>query len=345
MDNEMAAVFVPFMQGCSSLRVIETSIEPTPYYLGGEDWASVTPIFRSTLEELTEHRVGAFRGIPYWEPGMEVQTDEWIASKISSFKDNGDSKGYWHTINLTNTRASKLTAKAIVDCCHDGLSSLNLARCHGIESEDIQDILSRAKALRHLDCNAPGEDGYMPDPVLLASHMLQSTWVCTWLVRLNIHIGGIPRPDIKVNEGGKPVKEGEPLDNCSVDESFALQRKIYKQIGRLTLLEELSLGFARSRTLNGEDWYEVDKVQRNCLAMTLESGLYLMGGLKSLRALAVVNMAHRIEAPELDWMQSNWPEFHSILGVLFRPYPEDKIRSGRQSAWKKMMRGRGLQYA
>ncbi|KAF9123659.1 hypothetical protein BGW39_008803 [Mortierella sp. 14UC] len=347
MDNKRAMAPIPFLQGCNNLWMIETSIEPTPSRLGEGDWANPTPIFRSTLEELTGHQVGAFRGSPFWKPyeKMSLQTDKWIANRISSFKDQGDSKGYWHTINLTNSMTSKLTAKTIVNCYHDGLSSLNFARCQGIESKDVQDILSKAVDLRYMDCNAPGKDGYKPDPVLLASHILQSTWVCTWLVRLNTHIGEIPRPDIKVNEGGRSVKGGEQLDNCTVEESHALQRKIYKQTGQLTLLEELTLGFAQSRTLNDEEIYETNKVQRNCSAMTLKSGLYLLGRLKSLRALAVVNMAHRIEAPELDWMRSNWPEFHSILGVLIRPYPEDKARSGRRSAWRKMMRGRGLAYA
>ncbi|KAF9903708.1 hypothetical protein EC991_003435 [Linnemannia zychae] len=347
MDNERAKVLVPFLQGCKNLRMIETKREPTPRWEDDMDWVNATPIFRTILEELTGRRVGAFRAIRFWEEAFEevMQTDEWIADRISSFREQGDTTGYWHTINLTNSSASKLTAKAIVDCCHDGLRSLNLARCQGIESEDIQEILSKAVGLRHLACNAPSESGYKPDPVVLASHILQSTWVSTWLVRLNIHIGGIPRPDIKVNEGGRPVKVGEPLDNCTVEESHALQHKIYKQIGQLTLLEELSLGFARSRTLNEDAGYETDKVQRNCLEMTLESGLYLLGGLKSLRALEVVNMAHRIEAPELDWMQSSWPEFHSILGILFRPYPEDKTRSGTKSTWRKMMRGRGLAFA
>ncbi|KAF8939555.1 hypothetical protein BGZ47_008126 [Haplosporangium gracile] len=131
----------------------------------------------------------------------------------------------------------------------------------------------------------------------------ESTWACAWLVRLNIHIGGISRPDIKFNEAGTPVKaEGEPIDNSIVKEGHTLQRKIYRQLGQLHLLEELFLGYACSLTLNENIGYKTDKAQRNCLEMTMESGLGELRELKCLRVLAVVLMAHRIEAPELDWV-------------------------------------------
>lgn len=352
MDNNRATALVSFLQGCSSnLRMIETRIEPTPYSSEELDWAIVTPVFCSLFEEVTGWRIAAFRGTPpyFLTEDTPDDTDEWIAKTISAFRDGGgNSRGYWHTINLANTGASSLTAKAIADCCHERLTALNLARCQGIPSEDIQSILSRAADLRYLECNAPEEDGYAPDPVLLASHVLQSTWACTWLVRLNIHIGGIPRPDIKCNEAGTPVKAAsEPIDSCTVEESHALQRKVYRQLGQLHLLEELYLGYASSLTLNETTGYETNKAQRNCLEMTLESGLDELRELKCLRELAVAFMAHRIEAPELDWMQKNWPDFHTILGVLFRTYPVDKTRGGgsQSSDWRKMMRGRGLIYA
>ncbi|KAK3832960.1 MAG: hypothetical protein JOS17DRAFT_741162 [Linnemannia elongata] len=352
MDNNRATALVSFLQGCSSnLRMIETRIEPTPYSSEEVDWAGATPVFRSTLEKVSGWRIATFKCTPWYlfTEATPEESDEWIAKTISAFRNcGGDTTGYWHTINLANTAASSLTAKAIAECCLERLTALNLARCQGIPSEDIQSILSRAADLRYLECNAPEEDGYAPDPVLLASHVLRSTWACTWLVRLNIHIGGIPRPDIRCNEAGKPVKAaGEPIDNCTVEESHALQRKIYRQLGRLHLLEELYLGYARSLTLNETIGYETDKAQRNCLEMTLESGLDELRDLKCLRELAVAYMAHKIEAPELDWMQKNWPDFHTILGVLFRTYPVDKTRGGRpqSSEWQKMMRGRGLVYA
>ncbi|KAG9062097.1 hypothetical protein KI688_006822 [Linnemannia hyalina] len=350
MDNIQATALVSFLQGCSSnLQMIETKTGPTPYSLDELGWALATPIFRLLLEKVSGWRIATFRDTPlnlFIEDTPEG-TDEWIAKMISAFRDGGgDSKGYWHMINLTNTGASSLTAKAVADCCHERLTALNLARCQGIPSEDIQSILSRAANLRYLECNAPEEDGYAPDPVLLGSHVLRSTWACTWLVRLNIHIGGIPRPDIKCNEAGTPVKAaGEPIDNCTLEESHALQRKIYRQLGQLHLLEELYLGYARLFTLDERVGYETYKAQRNCLEMTLESGLDELKELKCLRVLTVAYMAHRIEAPELGWMQKNWPDFHTILGVLFRTYPADRTRGGPVSDWRKMMRGRGLTFA
>ncbi|KAF9922043.1 hypothetical protein FBU30_007885 [Linnemannia zychae] len=349
IPSTQATVLVPFLQGCNShLIKIEEGIEHMPYWIELADSESLIPVFTPILQGLSGRRIGIFKATPFLDIVEQIPAldDAGIASKISSFNDIEDSEDCWGSINLSNTNASWLTAKAIVDCCHIGLTSLNVARCQGIKSEDIQSILSKAVHLRCLESNAPSVYGHKPDPVLLAFHVIQSSWVCTWLVRLNIHIGGIPRPDIKVNEGGRPVKYGEPLDQCTIAESHAIQKKIYHQISQLTLLEELYLGYTSSRSLNGDLDYDVDKVQRNCLEMTLESGLYLLSGLKSMRVLSVAYMAHKIEAPELDWMQANWPDFYLILGILFRPYPENKTWSSQYNpAWRKMMHGRGLSYA
>ncbi|KAG0040317.1 hypothetical protein BGZ89_007801, partial [Linnemannia elongata] len=56
--------------------------------------------------------------------------------------------------------------------------------------------------------------------------------------------------------------------------------------------------------------------QTLCLEMMLESGLDLMGGLKQLRILNVSRMAHRIGVTELQWMRTQWPRLHTVLGLL-----------------------------
>lgn len=48
--------------------------------------------------------------------------------------------------------------------------------------------------------------------------------------------------------------------------------------------------------------------QLNCLEMSQGSGLDLLSGLKEMRVLDVVRMAHRIGVLELGWMRKNWPK-------------------------------------
>ncbi|KAF8979211.1 hypothetical protein CPC16_011837 [Podila verticillata] len=99
----------------------------------------------------------------------------------------------------------------------------------------------------------------------------------------------------------------------------------------MTDLEELLLGHDDrdwgfkemywTPDFNGDNRYNDDKFQLNCLEMSLESGLSALEGLKKLRVLDVRRMAHRVGVQELDWMQENWPRLEAVRGLIRRYYP------------------------
>lgn len=55
-------------------------------------------------------------------------------------------------------------------------------------------------------------------------------------------IRGVPRPDVQTDYRGRPIPAGTPLHSGTMDQSRAIQRQIYAQLGRLVCLEELVLG-------------------------------------------------------------------------------------------------------
>lgn len=57
-------------------------------------------------------------------------------------------------------------------------------------------------------------------------------------------------------------------------------------------------------------------IHRQCLEMTLESGLDMMAGLAELMMVQVSNMLHHIGVLELEWMHANWPKLILIDGMF-----------------------------
>ncbi|KFH62448.1 hypothetical protein MVEG_11657 [Podila verticillata NRRL 6337] len=133
-------------------------------------------------------------------------------------------------------------------------------------------------------------------------------------------------PDVKFDHAGYAVKGG--LFQGTVEESHRIQRQIYQQLAKLTDLRTLQLGhdywdsveFYQDLTPDAQGCLRnIDAYfQLNCLEMSLESGLDLLSGLKEMRLLDVVHMAHRIGVPELEWMRKNWPKLERVVG-LFDP--------------------------
>ncbi|KAF9898296.1 hypothetical protein EC991_000311, partial [Linnemannia zychae] len=92
-------------------------------------------------------------------------------------------------------------------------------------------------------------------------------------------------------------------------ESIAIQRLVYAKLARLTKLRELRLGFpldtsVRNYHRGDKEYYQ----QYGCLAMTLESGLDLLKGLKELRVVGLEDMEVYIDDDkEKTWFAQNWP--------------------------------------
>ncbi|KAG0374424.1 hypothetical protein BGX24_010420 [Mortierella sp. AD032] len=103
--------------------------------------------------------------------------------------------------------------------------------------------------------------------------------------------------------------------DTTADGELGLQRKIYRFLGSLTHLEELSLGFGPEEN-SIFTLLQHQGRQNNCLGVSLDDGLELLEGLKSLRVLNVARMNHRIGLAEVQWMCSTWPRLQMIEGLL-----------------------------
>jgi hypothetical protein len=174
-----------------------------------------------------------------------------------------------------------------------------------MDSKVIQQFLCSAPRLKEFDII--GGERVVEGVFLDAHDVVSSDWVCTELEVFRCQIGGIPRPDITREIAGRPaidfIKEG------TLQESLDLQRGVYMQLGRLTKLKELTLGVIdRASWANyGED--DERYFQYDCLAMTLESGLDLLKGLKELWIVDLADMEESIFSldEERAWVKKNWP--------------------------------------
>ncbi|KAG0003213.1 hypothetical protein BGZ65_001917 [Modicella reniformis] len=120
-------------------------------------------------------------------------------------------------------------------------------------------------------------------------------WLCGTTLRvLKIRISDIPRPDLKSKWVVKETYPGQGRD---------MQIQVYDRLARMTHLETLWLGH------NEISW------QFDCLEMSLDSGMFQLGGLRELSELNVSNMKTRIGVPEVEWMTSNWPRLRTIYGL------------------------------
>lgn len=178
-------------------------------------------------------------------------------------------------------------------------------------SKDIDLLLCsapRLKELRFFWESMSGCSGW-----LNAQEIIDSEWVCTELEVFCCQIGNILRPDITRDIQGQPASafardgnHGEDLD---------LQQRIYTKLGRLTRLRELRLGFELDTSpplyrRHDKETYR----QYDCLAMTLDSGLDLLKGLKELRIVGLEDMEIYINNPrEQDWFAEHWP--HATIGT------------------------------
>ncbi|KAF9111364.1 hypothetical protein BGX27_005033 [Mortierella sp. AM989] len=202
------------------------------------------------------------------------------------------------------------------------LETLVLEDCYGIISEDIQAVLSSCANLKTFRV-VPTHN--TSTAYLEADDLVDSPWACLRLEHLQLIIEGIPRPDIRNNRYGERLTG--PLHDGTIT-GFDLQKKVYQQLGKLTKLRELWLGFNNENLDDiGFDRFTIDDLhlgffdsgeQVECLEFSLESGLELLHGLKELRVLKIDSLRTRIGLSEAMWMGREWPKLKRIYGMVFR---------------------------
>ncbi|KAG0246474.1 hypothetical protein BGX31_001750 [Mortierella sp. GBA43] len=137
-------------------------------------------------------------------------------------------------------------------------------------------------------------------------------WACETTLRvLKIGITGIPRPDLYMldNDLNKELYHGQGRD---------LQSQVYDRLARLINLETLWLAPKELETSLVYD----DNDNYSSLEMSLESGLWKLVSLKSLKELGLPRQA-RIGEKELNWMRVNWPNLNIIYGLREDDIDED----------------------
>ncbi|KAG0010202.1 hypothetical protein BGZ80_001687 [Entomortierella chlamydospora] len=133
-------------------------------------------------------------------------------------------------------------------------------------------------------------------------------WPCEGTLKiLKVWITKIPRPDLGKQYG--VIEEKYP------GQGRKIQNQVYERLARFTKLEKLWLGSECYNHPGSESYHDsngLEEEQRDCLEMSLESGLHKLGGLKELRELSLSYMNVRVGLKEVKWMVEHWPKLRFI---------------------------------
>ncbi|KAF9331689.1 hypothetical protein BGZ91_012024 [Linnemannia elongata] len=206
------------------------------------------------------------------------------------------------SIDLQLRLVGPLAAAAIVDNC-ERLEVLDImdSGARGLLGSHLQAILGKATRLRRLRAH-----WLLAADKISATDILSSEWATTSLEHVDLKID-VPRVD------------DDTLSNNTeaLQSSHDTQRQVLRRFGQQTNLRTLIIGGMAVTPVFGH--------QRNCLEMTLESGLDELVGLRNLELLDIHHMDHRVGVPELEWMDQNLLNLRQLIGMensLTPPSPE-----------------------
>ncbi|KAF9296253.1 hypothetical protein BGZ88_000372 [Linnemannia elongata] len=196
------------------------------------------------------------------------------------------------SIDLNLRSVGPLAAAAIVDNC-ERLEVLDIMKrgTSGLLGSHLQAILSKATGLRRLRAHR-----LLATDNISAEGILSSEWATTSLTHVGFKIN-VPR-----------VNDNMLSNNTDVIQSSRdTQRQVLRRFGQQTNLRMMVIG--------GMVFTPAITHQRNCLEMTLESGLDELVNLKDLELLHIRHMDHRVGVPELEWMNQNLPNLRQLIGI------------------------------
>ncbi|KAF9126967.1 hypothetical protein BGW39_006209 [Mortierella sp. 14UC] len=315
MGGDQDKVLPDFLRGCPNLEVFDTP----DMFMG----RSITGfrLVQAALEEAVGHHLKHLTIEADEE--TEWDTDGDIAHTISRALTSITGNSYkevWNKINIRRDYSSsmKATAEAIGRMCRMNLVTLHIKNMSTMESSDVQLILSQTSSLREFTSTN--------SPRLAARDMVAKPWACQWLTTLCLQIGGIPRPDLEMDEHGQVLYAAERKvgQGCYLG-PMAIQRQVYQQLGALVNLEVLNVSRVYREGIR--DVFPVDSnngqgdssftcgLQTDCLDWTLESGLGQLSSLKELREVDVRQTWHRIGVRELEWMARELPRLCVLKGL------------------------------
>ncbi|KAG0198769.1 hypothetical protein BGX33_012076 [Mortierella sp. NVP41] len=305
-------VLSTFLKGCTDLEVVDDWMHLSTfrdswiwdYPVIGETLASVLGV---RLRQLHQRRERVLRD----DSNLQalITSIQPSASHVNTLKDE------WHTIRLDQCPPTMpLTNSALYAVApYKHLAVLSVERNESMDTKKAQEILCQGRSLRCVTFGLP--------PTIAAADMVHS-WTCRWITTLKIQIKGIPRPDIFTDYRSRLAPT---LLGVSMKQSRSIQRQVYAQLGALICLRSLSLGADSPATelevatnFEGTSIFFDRRLQVSSLEMTLESGLGLLSGLRSMERLSVENMEHRIGKEEILWLERSWPNLKQVKGLVRR---------------------------
>ncbi|KAF9537281.1 hypothetical protein EC957_008505, partial [Mortierella hygrophila] len=212
------------------------------------------------------------------------------------------------------------------------LEALQIEGAEELGMNALVDVLCPAGNLRRLEGIADGQRKRFRMEILLHAYEtyldhvdggVYRSWVLgPSMEHFQLRIEGVPRPNALCQRNGEeqPTQGELGLDPFS---TFHVQRWINIPLGRMTELEEFTLGLQYLSTSTMEyaganpsmsqaameeaaPLKDTRMFNYQSLESLLESGLYLLAELKELRMLDLRSSAHYIGVAELEWMHRNW---------------------------------------
>lgn len=201
----------------------------------------------------------------------------------------------WISLNKCRT-AGALTVKAICSKCLF-LQDLDVRGCQGLPNDGLRSIMSSIPTLKTLQAISDGDNNPACDPQIVAEdNATTCSWASTSLERLECRIT-VPRS----NKHSNPKPQ-----YCRRVQGYVLDT-LARQVG----LKELRLGYNNVHPL----------YQKHCLDLSVDAGLDRLGTLQQLCVLDVSYMNHHIGPTELSWMNDNWPNLKSVIGISLDSSP------------------------
>ncbi|KAG0206427.1 hypothetical protein BGX33_007435 [Mortierella sp. NVP41] len=265
-----------------------------------------------TLLRFLEHAPSTFSRLRFVELGNTCRKDDDAIADLLGRCTGGPRKIIITEIRDYGVRFGPKSAQALFKHA----STLEVIRMENVfqfESERIHRLLCSALNLKELHLIGDRRDADETKAGQDARDMVKSDWVCLSLEVFGCEIFNIIRPDIsRTIEGDAPI--GFVVEGTH-EESIALQRSAYEQLGRLTKLRELSPGVPCVVAMKIFRRYD-------CLAMTLKRGLDLLKNLKGLRIVGLEDSEVYIgRDKEQEWVTKNWPKINDILQVTDNKMP------------------------
>ncbi|KAF9104266.1 hypothetical protein BGX27_010177 [Mortierella sp. AM989] len=284
------STIIPFLQRCSNLEELEVIVDR-------DSVARKLPTILWDAQQfpiLTRLRLG----------GMRIEESEWKATvagmqgRIRSFSTSSVE------INQALNYPDTLFATQWAD-------TLEVIRLQGtnVSSHEIQQILTSCSNLKTFSVSTAFRKPALPlscsSGVDVKWNIDKADWVCVDLENLEmpfLDFRQIFEPDYIMSypqiESTILLQETHNADGI---------RKVYQQLGRLTKLQYLRIGWRSSTKSN--------------LDMSIGSGMDQMVDLKELRVLDVGCIPHdNIREPEIKWITRHWPRLHTIRGLLVKEF-------------------------